>query len=67
MPQNDVLPHGVSKECHCNPILSQAVIRHEQVFFYRHNSFDLMDTCERVGIKTNETWKLEVEMEDINE
>jgi len=67
IPQNDILPHITSKDCDCNPVLSTALVRHETIFFYNHHSWDLMDMCEKVGIKTNETWKLEVEMEDINE
>ena len=62
LPANDIFPHKTSKDCDCNPVLSTAIIRHEAVVFYNHPSWDLMDVCEKVGIKTNETWKLEFEI-----
>jgi len=64
IPKNDIWNHRVSKDCPCLPILSQAVIRHEMVVFYSHNSWDMSDICEKVGIKTNEIWEIEYETEE---
>ena len=60
IPRNDVLPHKLSQDCECSPYLASAVIRHEMVIFYYHRSFDCMDVCEKVGIKTSEVWDLQI-------
>jgi hypothetical protein len=62
MPTNDILPHFCCKQCHCNPVLSTAIVREEEILFYQHVSFDLADVCERVGIKTNEVWEIKFEI-----
>ena len=53
IPIKDTIEHEHSSKCHCNPV--ECIYKEER--FMRHVSYNLMDVCEKVKIKTSAKWE----------